>query len=220
VFAASNSWTYIGAAASIVAIVAAVIGLAAWVRARWRATIGRRREHYGRLTRLGANAQVSFFTAVLQSPPALQRSFMAPLTSLPELAGDRSFEAAYHNRVALFMTQLAPEDFDAVANMPQPPAAEVELVRVETQLAEVVWIDRDYYVQAIADEDETVLAFSVTTRSARFNPRFAMPPGVRWRQRTRFAKWLRVLPGDVAIFNIKLGRSRFSVLPRPRTVYA
>lgn len=218
---ASDAWSYVGAASTVAVLFAAALGLAASVRAGWRRTVGRRHDHYRRLGKLGTNAQVSFFSATLGSPPALKKSVKAFLTSLPDLVGDRSVHAAYGNRLALFMTQIGIDVREELAadTSESPPASDVELVRVEAELGEVIWVDRDYYVQALVDEDETVLAFSVTSRSARFRPRFAMPPGVTWRQRSRFRKWLGVLPGDVPIFDIRLGRSRFAVLPQPRTVY-
>jgi hypothetical protein len=44
-------------------------------------------------------------------------------------------------------------------------------IEVVLDFIECFFIDRDYYVQAILDADETVFAFSVTTRSPRFAPR-------------------------------------------------
>jgi hypothetical protein len=72
------------------------------------------------------------------------------------------------------------------------------------------FIDRDYYVQTICDEDDTVLAFSVTTRSTRFTPRYQIlrPLGLmekwRWRRRTGS----RYKP----LVDIKLGRTTFAHL--------
>jgi hypothetical protein len=221
VLVASDAWSYVGAASTVAVLFAAALGLAASVRAGWRRTVGRRHDHYRRLGKLGTNAQVSFFSATLGSPPALRKSVKAFLTSLPDLVGDRSVHAAYGNHVALLMTQIGIDVREELAadEPDSPPASEVELVRVEAVLAEVIWVDRDYYVQALVDEDETILAFSVTLRSRRFRPRFAMPPGVTWRQRSRLRKRLGVLPGDVPIFDIRLGSSKFAALPQPRTVY-
>jgi len=75
------------------------------------------------------------------------------------------------------------------------------------------FIDRDYYVQTVSDEDETVLAFSVTTRSVRFKPRFhglrRLGWVERWRWRRRFGSRYRPL------VDITLGKTRFADLDSP-----
>jgi len=72
------------------------------------------------------------------------------------------------------------------------------------------FIDRDYYVQTISDDDETVLAFSVTTRSRRFHPVYQVhrPPGIidRWRWRRRRGEPYRPL------IKITLGKTTFADL--------
>jgi hypothetical protein len=83
-------WKFVGAAGTVAVFLAAALSLMAGARSRWRRTIGRRRDHYRRLGRLGANAQVSFFNAVLGAPPALRRSLLAEVTSVSEHAGDTS----------------------------------------------------------------------------------------------------------------------------------
>jgi hypothetical protein len=40
-----------------------------------------------------------------------------------------------------------------------------------------LWADRDYFVAALADGDESILAFAVTTRSKSFRPRFRSARG-------------------------------------------
>jgi hypothetical protein len=44
------------------------------------------------------------------------------------------------------------------------------------------------YVQTISDADDTMLAFSVTTRRKRFRPTFEIPYGMTWRARRRRRK--------------------------------
>src|SRR5690606_33020950 len=56
---------------------------------------------------------------------------------------------------------------------------------------ECVWIDRDYYIHALADEDETIHAYSVTTRSKRFRPTFRQP-GHWWIERGRLGRLLHL----------------------------
>jgi hypothetical protein len=46
--------------------------LLGFTRAQYRKTFGRRRDRYGRLARLGTNAQVSFFSSGLGEPPAMR----------------------------------------------------------------------------------------------------------------------------------------------------
>jgi hypothetical protein len=72
------------------------------------------------------------------------------------------------------------------------------------------FIDRDYYVQVICDDDEKVLAFSVTTRSRRFRPVYEVhqQPGPieRWRRLRLFGKSYRPL------VRLKLGHTTFADL--------
>jgi hypothetical protein len=51
-----------------------------------------------------------------------------------------------------------------------------------------VFIDRDYYVQTISDDVQTVLAYSVTTRSRRFRPSLRPIPAIGRRQRLRLRR--------------------------------
>jgi hypothetical protein len=149
----------------------AVLGFA-W--AVYRRTLGRRRDRYGRLARLGTNAQVSFFSSVLGEPPAMRRTVEGAMTR-----------------------------YDDTGNHYLEPRTWIECV----------WIDRDYYVQALADEDETIHAYSVTTRSKRFRPTFRQP-GHWWIERGRLGRLLH-LPQSKPNPEIKLGRTRFRKLGRP-----
>lgn len=76
------------------------------------------------------------------------------------------------------------------------------------------FIQADHYVQAITDTDETVLAFSVTTRSAWFRPTFTAPApmGVSARVRT----WLRFHYWPKPLLKIKLNRTRFAQADPPQ----
>ena len=97
---------------------------------------------------------------------------------------------------------------------PQDPDYNHALDEFETQRRYVsrafvasTFIDRDYYVQTICDEDQTVLAFSVTTRSKRFRPRYQilrpLGPIERWRWQRRTGERYKPL------VDIKLGRTTF-----------
>jgi hypothetical protein len=96
------------------------------------------------------------------------------------------------------------EDADLVAGQ------EPQMRLVSRSFEVSTFIDRDYYVQTISDGDETVLAFSVTTRSRRFQPVYQVqrPPGLleRWRWRRQWGDPYRPL------VNIKLGRTTFADL--------
>jgi hypothetical protein len=122
----------------------------------FRRTIGRRRENYRRLARLGTNAQLSFFESVLGQPPAIRRSV--------------------------------------------------------SQYVECVFVDRDYFVKVIVDNDESVRLFSVTTRASKFRPTFrSAPPGMAQPRLdvqlgvTRFADL-----GSPAAITANLGARRFA----------
>jgi hypothetical protein len=234
-------WKFVGAAGTVAVFLAAALSLMAGARSRWRRTIGRRRDHYRRLGRLGANAQVSFFNAVLGAPPALRRSLLAEVTSVSEHAGDTSMSSAYATRIALFYHQMrdlpldddedsasglgAGENLDqkrtdaAVDTEPPSAADDLQLVRTPIELTETVWLDRDYYVQALVDPDETVLAFSVTTRSRRFRPLFQVPTSPGLVERVRFihqSNTLRPAP----LFRVRLGRTHFAGIGEPGGVLA
>jgi hypothetical protein len=163
-------------------LLTALLGAIALIGLGWgfyRRTLGRRRDRYGRLARLGTNAQISFFSSVLGEPPAMRRTEEATVTR-----------------------------YDDNGNAYLEPKA----------WTECVWIDRDFYVHAVADEDETIQAYSVTTRSKRFRPRFRQP-GAFSVDRGRIARVLR-RPDYKLHPKIKLGRTRFHELGRPEQAAA
>jgi hypothetical protein len=150
----------------------ALLGLAAALRGWYRRTPGRRRDRYERLARLGTGAQLSFFISVLGEPPAIRTTI--------------------EKKVRKFVPRdEAADDVGETDDAATPPQDEEDLggefVVVPEAFTECFFIDRDYYVQTISDADETVLAFSVTTRKGRFAPTFTMLPRprpidrIRWR---------------------------------------
>ena len=139
--AAVNPWydsllEWLGRVAEILAALVAAGAVLGFAWGLYRRTLGRRRDRYGRLARLGTNGQISFFSSVLGEPPAMRRTEQSTGTHYDD-AGD---------------SYLEPKTW-----------------------IECVWIDRDFYVHTIADEDETVHAYSVTTRSKHFRPTFRQP---------------------------------------------
>lgn len=166
----------VGEILTAVVAAGAVLGFA-W--SLYRSTFGRRRDRYGRLARLGTNAQVSFFSSVLGEPPAMRRT-----------------------------EQSAVARFDDGGNRYHEPKTWIECV----------WIDRDFYVHAVADEDETIHAYSVTTRSKRFRPAFRQPGGW-WIERGLLGRLLR-LPKMKLNPKIQLGKTRFHALGRPEPAAA
>jgi hypothetical protein len=172
--------------AGLVGGLAAALALAAGVRARYRRTLGRRRDRYERLARLGPGAQLSFFASVHGEPPAIRRTVDTEI-----------FEVATQDH-PLFDPALVDEDDEA------------HDVLVPASFVECIFIDRFYYLQTISDADDTVLAFSVTTRRKRFRPKFEAPhrigllERIRWRR--RFGEPFRPL------FSVRLGSTRFSDL--------
>jgi hypothetical protein len=79
---------------------------------------------------------------------------------------------------------------------------------------EAVWIDRDYFVHAYADADESVVAYSVTTRSTRFRPTFRPPWGQTVQRGWLMTKLGRPYRVERARA-VKLARTRFSEMQRP-----
>jgi hypothetical protein len=173
---------------SIVGALAALYVLLGAVRRRYRETIGRRADRYARLARLGTGAQLSFFASVLGEPPAMQRSVV---------------KSDY-----IEFVQRGDPDFDPHADPLQPQER-----YLERSFTESTFIDRDYYVQAITDDDESVLAYSVTTRSKRFRPVYQV---LRRRGRLERLRWrIRARQKYRPLVNVKLGRTTFADLDSP-----
>lgn len=168
---------YFARVGEIVGALLAAIALAGVVVGTYRRTLGRRRDQYQRLHRLGTNAQLSFFASVLANPPAMRRSFDSAITRF--------------------------DDDDT----PYP---------VSVTFIEAVWIDRYFYVHAIADPDETVHAYSVTTRNRRFHPTFRPPGGTAvepsWLMRRLLRREYRFKPNPA----VTLGTTRFAELGPPQ----
>jgi hypothetical protein len=185
----TNVGKYLLALASVLGGAAALLALAAAVRTWYRRNLGRRRDRYERIARLGTGAQLSFFASVLGEPPAIRRTITKDDSIDYVGPGDPRFDPSLAD----------PEGFE--------PMHEVLEARSYT---ESVFIDRDYYVQTISDYDETVLAFSVTTRNKRFAPVFEVPRRMgrldKWRWRRRFGE--RYDP----LLVVRLGRTRFADL--------
>lgn len=175
------------ASVSPVLLVTALIGaLSAFLvifgalRALFLRTIGRRRDRYGRISRMGTGAQLPFFTSVLGEPPAVQHSVIKDNYMVPVDRDDPEWDPDRHQHKA------QPQEFVVS-----------------------VFIDRDYYVQTISDDDQTVLAYSVTTRSRRFRPLLRPVPAYGLRERFRLRRdgsYRRLQP------RIVLGRTRFADL--------
>jgi hypothetical protein len=181
----------VGLAAALLGGFAGLLAIGGASRGWWRRTLGRRADRYARLARLGTGAHLSFFVAVLGEPPAMRSSTIKDDYIEWVSSEDPDFDPSVENQ-----TRLAARRFE-----------------VST------FIDRDYYVQAISDDDETVLAFSVTTRSRRFRPVYQVhrQPGLieRWRWRRRFGEPYKPL------VRLKLGRTTFADLdPRDPEQFA
>jgi hypothetical protein len=157
---------------TIVAGVAAGLGLVAGAYRLGRRTVGRKWDHYRRLRRLGPEVQLSFFTSILDAQPAVRRKIKGKVTDYEEDGDD-------------FRQVERPRDY-----------------------WECIWIDPDWYVQAVANDEETVLAFSVTTRSSKFNPRFHSPSGYFEKRWKAIFGW--ALGRFTREFDLRLGRSTFA----------
>jgi hypothetical protein len=80
---------------------------------------------------------------------------------------------------------------------------------------ECTWIDRDYFVNVFADEDETVHAYSVTTRSKRFRPTFR-PPGGYLVERNRLERFVHFPRIKIRLNpKVRLGKTDFQALGPP-----
>jgi hypothetical protein len=178
--------TVAGDGSAILGAVVAAIALSAAVRDIYLRTLGRRRDRYRRLRRLGTEAQLEFFAAVLGEPPAIRRTI--PKKDFLEYLG--SDDPGY-----------------------DPESSEVQTREVRRDLMECFFIDRDYYVQTISDSDETVLAYSVTSRARRFRPRLELPARPPLRSRWRIERrWRRE---GRKVLKVRLLSTRFADLDSP-----
>jgi hypothetical protein len=173
--------TLLGSASALLGIVVAALGLGAGARDIYRRTLGRRRDRYRRIGRLGTEAQLDFFTAVLGEPPGIRHTVTKED----------------------FLEYIGPKDpgYD-------PGGEEVQKSYARRDLTECFFLDRDYYVQTISDDDETVLAYSVTSRSPRFRPRLVVPPQSRLRDRRRVGRRRR--EEGRRLLRVKLVKTRFA----------
>jgi hypothetical protein len=174
----------VGEGATLLAGLAALYVVSSAARSFWRRTLGRRSDRYGRIARLGTGANLSFFVAVLGEPPAMSSTVVKDDYIEYVRPGD--------------------PDWDDGELGGQPRSVPREFL-VST------FIDRDYYVQTITDGDNTVLAYSVTTRSRKFQPVLQVPrrPGPL-AQRLRW--WRTYGRPHRAPAYVKLGRTTFADL--------
>lgn len=175
----------INEAGAVLGALVALVALNAVAKGFYRRSFGRRRDRYARLARLGTGAQLNFFVAVLGEPPAIRQTITNE-----------------HYRVL-----VRPGEEGYVGS-----GDEVYEAFVQKAFLEAIFIDRDYYVQAICDTEETVLGFSVTVRRRNFHPVFQLPPDVSWRDRRRW----KAQTGEEfkPLFKLRLGRTRFAELDR------
>jgi hypothetical protein len=87
----------------------------------------------------------------------------------------------------------------------------------EVRFWENIYADRDFYVQALTDKDDTVQAFAVTTRARRFRPKI-VSPGFSSHEPGWLRRALRRQGRLTPIFSLRLGKSRFSELGQPDRV--
>jgi hypothetical protein len=176
----------LGDTGTLVAALGALLVVATAARNWWRRTFGRRADRRARLARLGTGARLGFFESVLGEPPAMRQTVIK--TDAVEWIGSDDPE------------------YD--------PSGEIQWRQV-TMIFEVsTFVDREYFVQTVTDTDETVLAFSVTTRSPRFKPVFEIPspPSLVQRLRWKHKTGERFRP----VVKLKLGKTTFADLfPEP-----
>jgi hypothetical protein len=175
----------VGFVATLFGGATAFLALVATARGWYRRTFGRRLDRYRRLARLGTGAQLSFFVSVLGEPPAIQRTVVKD------------------DYVELVPLELSISD-------PGDGEYELQEQRSRRAFTESVFIDRDYYAQTITDDDETICAFSVTTRSPRFRPVFEGRPRLGFVERRRWKR--QVGAAYEPLVHIQLGRTTFADL--------
>jgi hypothetical protein len=175
-------------------------------KVRYGRTLGRRRDLYDRLARLGVGAQLSFFEAVIGEPPAIKRA--VPGKTLELVTFEPTDREAATPGTRRWWRRRRPEDEEA----------EDPVVERPKDFTESIFLDRYFFLQTISDESQTVQAFSVTTRHRRFKPTFT---GLREEGALR-RFWFRVRHGEKAgrLFKIELGRTTFAELDEPHFIRA
>lgn len=153
---AAGTLDLIGAIAAAVLIAQAI-----WTAVRM--TIARRIILKWRIGQLGPSAQVSFFTATLGRAPAISRSIE-------------------YRKLEYVDAWLAPDYDDSDE---ESPGDDERLVEVKSPGKEHFYVFPEAYIQVIANEDDSVLAYSVTSRRLWFRPRFRAPQHVSLRTRFR-----------------------------------
>lgn len=100
--------------------------------------------------------------------------------------------------------------------------ADFDLVQLRVEMSEVIWVDRHYYVQALVDGDESVLAFAVTTRHRRFRPKYEGPSPPSWLERARIlSRFRRGGYTRQPLLTVRLLKTRFAALDNtPRATFA
>lgn len=172
----------LGGAGALVGALAALLVLNAAMKEFYRRTIGRRRDRYARLARLGTGAQLSFFEAVLGEPPAIRQTVTNESYRVILRRGDAGYV---------------------------DPGPDTQECFVSRSFIEAIFIDRDYYVQVICDPEETVLAFSVTVRRHNFHPIFQLPQRISRGEKRRHESSSE---SHLPVFKVRLGRTRFADL--------
>jgi hypothetical protein len=189
IVALKNSETdFVTFVATLLGGIAALMVVGASARTLYRRTLGRRHDRYERLARLGTGAHLSFFVSVLGEPPAIRHTI---------------------TKNSVRIVGPGEPGFDPTVPVDSPDNPTQEVWEPEG-FTECFFVDRDYYVQTISDDDETVLAFSVTIRRERFRPTLWIPRKRTAVERFRHALSYRRWPRPVA--KVKLGRTRFADL--------
>jgi hypothetical protein len=186
------------AVATIVAGVPAVFVISQVLRSFYARTAGRRRGLERRLRRLGTGAQLAYFEGILGQQPAMRRALEPSLAA--QQAADRDIGLRGRLRRSMRLRGPHGDAMNMAVNMAAP---------TNVPTAEIFYVEPEFVVQAIVDQHDTVLAYSITTRDERFRPTLDLPPRYRARLRSRLWLLIRYRYRAHAMVRVKLGRTRF-----------
>lgn len=115
-----------------------------------------------------------------------------------------------YQRLARLDVQAQLKFFEAVLGDPPKVRRRLDGYRLDdNELIECWFVDRDYVVQTVSDDDdETVWAYSVTSRRRRFCPKFEVPPRVGLRERLSW--WREFGVWRTPMLRVRPSRTRFA----------
>lgn len=123
------------------------------------------------------------------------------------------------NAQLAFFTEILGEPPAIRRSLPEQAPAQAKQ-RILGKHWENIFVSRDFFVQAITNTDDTVVQYSVTTRTKRFRARLVSPGHHYLGPINPILRRLRIRRESRPIFDIRLWKNSFSELNDPKRVRA